>query len=72
MSVKEVQGGDIQLFRRCEEIAKNNGIVIEVSYATFNLYKNGLLLGKVDDLWGMYNYLCGYDTANWGEKHEVD
>ena len=51
---------EIQKWQRCQELARENGLTIEL-VSSFRLTdKNGLNLGEVETVAELFAFICGY------------
>jgi len=58
-------GSDIQVYQYCLVKAKQNDIDVTVEHGGFVLRRNSdkTLLGKIETVGEMFQYLCGYETG---------
>ena len=52
---------EIQKWQRCQELAAQNGVTIELVSGFRLTDKNGLGLGAVETVAELFTFLCGYD-----------
>ena len=57
-------GYDIQKYLRCEELAKDNNLVIEITGEKFKIFREERILGAFEDVNALFNFVTGYDWGN--------